>query len=244
MNGFYTSPAFIVGTLITMAAAAFAAVAQARVSSTAKKYVSVETGSGMTGAEVAQAIMNKYGVSDVRIEKSTSGFLSDHYDPTKKVVRLSEEIYSGTSITSVSVAAHEVGHVLQHADGYKPLKLRSAIVPVVSLSSRLAPVVISIGFSLMVFGGQNTTILAVGALLLAVTVLFSLITLPVEFDASARALKILPTISPEFAQPAVMKSCTEMLKSAAMTYVAAAAAALAELLKVVLLLLQARNRQN
>jgi Zn-dependent membrane protease YugP len=244
MNGFYTSPAFIVGTVITMLAAVFAAYAQSKVSSTAKRYISVQTGSGLTGAEVAQAIMNKYGVSDVRIEKSTGGFLSDHYDPGKKVVRLSEEVYSGTSITSVSVAAHEIGHVLQHADGYKMLKLRTKIVPIVSLASKLAPIVISIGFGILVFGGQNPTILGIGAILLLATVIFSLVTLPVEFDASARALKILPEISQEFDSPAVKKGCSEMLRSAAMTYIAAAAASLAELLKIVLLFMQARNRNS
>ena len=157
--------------------------AQYKVSSTTNKYFRVRTSRGYTGEQTAREILNANGIYDVRIEM-THGTLSDHYDPRSKILRLSTDVYRGTSITSVAVAAHECGHAIQHARGYAPLNIRGAIVPVVNFASTASWALIAIGL----FMSSFTFLLKIGILLFSATVIFQLVTLPVEFNASNRAL--------------------------------------------------------
>ena len=166
--------------------------------------------------------MRASGVSGVEIEL-TRGFLSDHYDPRTRVLRLSESVYAGSSIASVGVAAHEAGHALQHAQGYMPLKLRSALVPISSLGSNLAWPLLIIGFIFM-----SQSLILAGILFFSLAVLFQIVTLPVEFNASSRALVALPATG--ILSESEVKGARRVLSAAALTYVAAATAALLQLL--------------
>lgn len=202
--------------------------AQMRVKGTFKKYSQVRTTRNLTGAEIARHLLDNQGLHDVRVEE-TQGFLSDHYDPRTRVLRLSPDVYRVPSVAAAGVAAHEMGHALQHSAGYAPLQLRSAIVPVVQLGSSLAPMLILIGFLL-----RFTTLAWIGVILFAGAVVFALITLPVEFDASRRAKALLSQggiVSPEEAG-----GVSAVLNAAGWTYVAAAIAAIGQLLYYVLLL--------
>jgi Zn-dependent membrane protease YugP len=202
--------------------------AQARVRGTFNKYSKVRTARGMTGADIARYLLDDQGLRDVRIEE-TQGFLSDHYDPRTRVLRLSPDVYRAPSVAAAGVAAHEMGHALQHSVGYGPLKIRSAIIPAVQFGSTLAPILFIIGFLL------NFTELAwLGVILFASAVVFSLITLPVEFDASKRAKVLLHNSG--VLSPQEVKGVDKVLDSAALTYVAAAVAAIGQLLYYVLLL--------
>jgi Zn-dependent membrane protease YugP len=202
--------------------------AQMRVKGTFNKYSKVRTTRNLTGAEIARHLLDNQGLHDVRVEE-TQGFLSDHYDPRTRVLRLSPDVYRVPSVAAAGVAAHEMGHALQHSAGYAPLQLRSAIVPVVQFGSSLAPILILVGFLL-----QFTTLAWIGVILFAGAVVFSLITLPVEFDASRRAKALLTQggiVSPEEAG-----GVSAVLNAAGWTYVAAAIAAIGQLLYYVLLL--------
>ena len=202
--------------------------AQMRVKGTFKKYSQVRTTRNLTGAEIARHLLDNQGLHDVRVEE-TQGFLSDHYDPRTRVLRLSPDVYRVPSVAAAGVAAHEMGHALQHSAGYAPLQLRSAIVPVVQFGSSLAPMLILIGFLL-----RFTTLAWIGVILFAGAVVFALITLPVEFDASRRAKALLSQggiVSPEEAG-----GVSAVLNAAGWTYVAAAIAAIGQLLYYVLLL--------
>lgn len=202
--------------------------AQARVKGTFNKYSKVRTTRGATGAEIARYLLDQQGLQDVRIEES-QGFLSDHYDPRTRVLRLSPDVYR-----QPGVAAHEMGHAMQHAIGYTPLKIRSAIVPAVQFGSSLAPILFIIGFLL------NFTSLAwLGVILFAAAVVFSLVTLPVEFDASKRAKTLLSGSGILSLQEA--QGVGKVLNAAALTYVAAAVAAIGQLLYYVLLLTGGRR---
>jgi uncharacterized protein len=190
-------------------------------------YSQVGIGSGLSGAEVATQIVSQAGLG-VKVER-VGGFLSDHYDPRGKVLRLSPEVYDGRSISSVGVAAHEAGHALQHARGYVPLQWRTAMVPITMIGSNLAWPLLMIGFLLMSFSpflGKNLVLL--GILLFSAAVIFQLITLPVEFDASKRAVAVLRTFGG--VTTVELEGVRKVLTAAAMTYVAAAAAAVLQLL--------------
>lgn len=154
-----------------------------RVNSTYSKYANVRSTSGMTGAQTAETILRNKGIYDVRVEH-IHGNLTDHYDPSKKVVRLSDSVYGSTSVAAIGVAAHECGHVVQHHENYSPLKLRSALVPAANIGSKLGIPIILLGVLL----GSNPMLIKIGIWVFALAVLFQIVTLPVEFDASKRAL--------------------------------------------------------
>ena len=210
--------------------------AQMKVKRAFSKYSKVRNSRGLTGAQAARLILDHYGLRHVNIEE-TKGMLSDHYDPRAKVLRLSPDVGRSPSIAAVGVAAHEAGHALQDADGYAPLKLRSAIVPAVQFGSWLGPMIIMGGFLLMALTGATDlgyTLAWFGVILFALTALFSIITLPVEFNASARAKKEL--VSMNILSPEEMKGVNETLNAAALTYVAAAIAAIGQVLYYIFLL--------
>lgn len=203
--------------------------AQWRVKSTFRRYSEVGTSRGMSGAEIAASILQVKGIHDVRIEP-VEGFLSDHYDPRHKTLRLSPDVYHGRSVSAAGVAAHEVGHAIQHAERYAFLGMRSALVPAMSFASPLAVPIIIGGFLLSSFVGtgvgQLVTIAGLG--LFAVVVLFQLVTLPVEFDASRRALAAIQGGGILHGQE--VQGAKNVLSAAAWTYVAAAVSAILTLL--------------
>lgn len=207
--------------------------AQFRVKSTFRRYAQVATARGWTGAEIAAAILRSKGITGVRIEP-TPGFLSDHYDPTDRTLRLSPDVYGGRSVSAAGVAAHEVGHAIQHAEAYAFLRMRSSIVPVLNVTSRMAMPAIMIGFMLASFsrGPFGSLLVLLGIVLFAFTVLFQLITLPVEFDASRRALVAME--QGQLVLPQELAGARDVLTAAALTYVAAAVASLLQLLYFVL----------
>lgn len=203
-------------------------LAQARVKSAFAKYSKMATRSGLTGAQVADRILREHGIHDVRVEP-VAGTLSDHYDPRGKVLRLSEPVFGGRSMAAFGVAAHEVGHAIQHAQGYAPLHFRSAWVPVANIGSGLSMVVLIIA---AVMGGAATvlggTLAWVGVLLFATTTVFTLVTLPVEFDASRRALLTLEKGG--YVSTDELAGARRVLNAAALTYVAAFVTSLLTLL--------------
>ena len=205
---------------------------QFRLKSKFAAYAKMPTSSGLSGKEVAEKMLHDNGIYDVKVV-SVQGFLSDHYDPTKKTVNLSADVYEGRNISAAAVAAHECGHAVQHATAYSMLSLRSALVPVVQISTNLAQWIILIGLGLFSFGGGNPTVLLIGIILFAVSTLFSVITLPVEFDASARALKWLD--SSHITLPQEHEKAKDALKWAALTYVVAALASIAMLVQYILI---------
>ena len=202
--------------------------AQARVKGTFNKYSKVRTSRNMTGADVARFLLDNEGLQDIQIEE-TQGVLSDHYDPRSRVLRLSPDVYRQPSVAAAGVAAHEMGHAFQHSVGYGPLQFRNAIVPVVQFSSMLAPILFIIGFLL-----RLTPLAWLGIILFAGAVVFALITLPVEFDASRRAKALLH--SSGVLMPQEIDGVDKVLDSAAWTYVAAAIAAIGQLLYYLLLM--------
>jgi Zn-dependent membrane protease YugP len=203
--------------------------AQSRVKGTYKAFSKVRTARNMTGAEVARALLDDEGLTNVMIEESQGGLLSDHYDPRSEVLRLSPEVYRTPSVAAAGVAAHEAGHALQHAQGYAPLQFRSAIVPVTQFGSALAPWLF-IGGLLLNF----TTLAWAGVVLFGVAVLFTLVTLPVEFDASKRAKAELA--SKGILLPAELAGVDKVLDAAALTYVASAVSAVGQFLYYIMLL--------
>lgn len=196
--------------------------AQYKVSSSFNKYLKVPSRSGYSGREVARMILDRSGLQDVRIEP-TGGNLTDHYDPRTKVIRLSRNVYDGTSIAAISVAAHESGHAIQHGDGYVPLILRNNIAPIASLSSRFVWILIFLGFVISPF------LLDIGIMLYLAIVLFQIITLPVEFNASKRALYQLEN---GIVYSDEVNSSKKVLKAAALTYVAATLVSFIQLLRL------------
>jgi hypothetical protein len=207
-------------------------VVQSRLKNKFSEYSKVATSSGLSGKEIAEKMLHDNGIYDVTVV-SVQGFLSDHYDPTKKTVNLSPDVYEGKNIAAAAVAAHECGHAVQHATAYSMLSLRSALVPVVQISTNLAQWVILIGLGLLSFGGGNSTVLLIGIILFAVSTLFSVITLPVEFDASARALKWLN--ASHITLPDEHEKAKDALKWAALTYVVAALASITMLVQYILI---------
>lgn len=209
-----------------------------RLKSKFKEYSQVGLSNGMSGAEIARQMLVDNGIHDVQVV-STPGFLSDHYNPQNKTVNLSPDVFEGRSVSAAAVAAHECGHAVQHATAYSMLQFRSAIVPMVNISSRLSQWVILAGLG-MLAGRSNPTILLIGIVLFAVTTLFTLITLPVEYDASNRALKWLDTQRLTTQQEHVMAA--DALKWAARTYLVAAIGSVATLLYYILLFMNSRSR--
>ena len=213
-------------------------IVQFRLKSKFKEYSKIPTSNGMSGQEVAMKMLRDNGIYDVQVT-SVGGTLSDHYDPTKKMVNLSADVYEGRNISAAAVAAHECGHAVQHATAYSMLMLRSRLVPIVQISSNLAQWVIIIGLGLFSFGGGNQTVLLIGIILFAASTLFSVITLPVEIDASSRALKWLD--SSHLTAPTEHEKAKDALKWAALTYVIAALASIALLVQYILIY-QGRSR--
>lgn len=201
-------------------------------------YGKIPLAARLTGKEVAEKMLRENGIYDVKVV-SVEGFLSDHYNPANKTINLSPEVYHNYSVSAAAVAAHETGHAVQHANAYAWLNLRSKLVPAVQFSSTLVNWVLLIGVFMAASG--NTTLLLVGIALFAVTVLFSLITLPVEFDASRRALEWLNHTNVTNAQE--YPKAKNALKWAAMTYVVAALAAVVTLLQYIMIYMGSRDRQ-
>jgi hypothetical protein len=216
--------------LLLIVAAIFSLVASWGVNSTYKKYSKVRNLSGMTGQMAAERILQSQGIYDVRVER-VSGTLTDHYDPSAKVLRLSDSTYANASVASVGVAAHECGHALQHAKGYAPLTIRSSLVPVANLGSNAGIILFLIG--LFFNSSMGDTLLTVGIILFSAAVLFQIVTLPVEFNASARAVTLLETTG--ILGHNELKGTKKVLRAAALTYVAAAATAIIQLLRLIVI---------
>jgi uncharacterized protein len=213
-------------------------LAQYRLKSKFTQYAKLPISAGLSGKEVAEKMLKENGITDVQVV-SVDGFLSDHYNPLNKTVNLSPDVFTGSSIAAAAVAAHECGHAVQHATAYSMLMLRSRLVPAVKISTNLSQWVIIAGIGMYGFGGGNTTILLIGIILFAISTLFSVITLPVEFDASARALKWLNTANITSAEE--HNNAKDALQWAALTYVVAALASIAMLVQYILIY-QARSR--
>ena len=206
--------------------------AQTKVSSTFNKYSKIANARGLTGSDAARMILDKNGLYSVKIQH-ISGSLTDNFDPRTNVVNLSDATYMSNSIGAIGVAAHECGHAVQYATGYTPIRIRNGIFPVVSICSKLSMPIILFGFILTAFGGMAPLIVDIGIILYSATVVFQLITLPVEFNASSRALKTLESY--QMLGSEEIKGAKKVLSAAAMTYVAAAFSALMTLLRLVLL---------
>lgn len=226
MGYYYWDPTYIlvvIGAVICM-------IASARVKGTFNKYSQLRSMSGMNGAQVAQRVLQAAGIYDVQV-RHVSGSLTDHYDPRTKTVNLSDPVYNATSVAALGVAAHECGHAIQHAKSYAPLSIRSTLVPIANFGSMLAWPVILIG---LLFNTRSSgLIIDIGILLFSAAVLFQLVTLPVEFDASRRALVMLRTQG--ILADDELRYTRRVLKSAALTYVASAAAAILQLLRIILI---------
>lgn len=197
-------------------------VAQIKVKTNYRRFSRIATMRGITGAQAARHILAAEGIHDVQIEL-TRGFLSDHYDPRTRVLRLSEGVYGGDSLASVGVAAHEAGHAIQHARGYAPLRLRSALVPMASIGSNFSWILLIVGFML-----ASKALITAGLVFFSAVVLFQVVTLPVEFNASSRALQALPATG--ILTDTEVAGARRVLSAAALTYVAAAATAIMQLL--------------
>ncbi len=206
--------------------------AQSRVQSTYRKYSQVASTMGMTGAEVAETILRQMNVTNVRVEP-VAGELTDHYDPSAKAVRLSEVVYSSNSLAAAAVAAHECGHVLQDVQGYKPMNMRAALVPAANLGSNIGPILIILGIFLSSMGGISSMFINLGILLFVAVILFHIVTLPVEFDASSRALKLINQLG--ILQGEENKAARKVLNAAAFTYVATALYAVLQLIQLLLM---------
>lgn len=218
---YYYDPTY----MLIVISALISLFAQLLVNSRFSKYSRVRSRSGMTGAQAAERILQSQGIYDVAIQR-VSGKLTDHYDPRNKTLNLSDAVYASTSVAAVGVAAHECGHAIQHARGYAPLSFRSALVPVANIGSQLSWLFIILG---IFFGGSHTLIM-VGILMFSAAVLFQLVTLPVEFNASGRALKLLSETG--ILQKDEVSDTRKVLSAAALTYVAAAATAVLQLLRL------------
>lgn len=207
-------------------------IAQARVKTTFSKYSRVRSTSGYTGRDAAEKLLHSQGIYDVRIER-VSGELTDHYDPRTKVLRLSDSVYNQSSVAAIGVAAHECGHALQHAKGYSPLTLRGALVPIANFGANICWPLIVLGLFLGHF------FITLGIIVFSASVLFQIVTLPVEFNASSRAVRLLGSTGILYGEE--LNGTKKVLKAAALTYVAGAASAILQLLRLVILF-GGRNR--
>ncbi|MBQ8528799.1 MAG: zinc metallopeptidase [Clostridia bacterium] len=225
--------------LLAIAALIFSVWAQIKVNTTFNRYSRSMTQCGKSAAEVARMILNSAGIADVRIER-VGGSLTDHYDPRSNTLRLSDSVYSSSSAAAIGVAAHEAGHAIQHAKGYIPIKIRMALVPAVSFASRFTWVIIIVGFLMLALDsliGYYVALLGIG--LFAVATLFELVTLPCEFNASRRAMEALSASGWYSRQE--LRGSRKVLTAAALTYVAALAVSLIQLLRLVLSLNRRRR---
>lgn len=235
MFGYYMDSTWLY-LILVVPAFIISLVAQAKVKSTYSKMAKVRNTSGYTGAQAAAAVLRHYGIMDVRIEE-TSGKLSDHFDPRTKVIRLSREVYYGNSIAAVGIACHEAGHAAQHAQGYVPIKIRNAIIPACNIGSYLG---IPLAFAGYFFGFEPLILAGLG--LYSLIAVFQLVTLPVEFNASSRAVRVIDETGLLRSEEEI-KGAKKVLSAAAMTYVAALVVTLANLLRFAVLFL-GRGRRN
>ncbi len=219
--------------IILIPAIIFSLVAQGMVKSAFAKYSRERNGRGLTGADAARAILDSNGLSYIRIER-IGGNLTDHYDPKANVIRLSEDVYDKDTIAAVGVAAHEAGHAVQHAVGYFPIRIRSAIIPITQFGSSLSTPLVVLGIVM-----SWDILITIGILLFCAVVFFQAVTLPVEFNASSRALKILR--EDNFLDQSELSGARKMLTAAAMTYVAAMVSALLSLVRLLILRDRRRN---
>lgn len=224
LYGYYFDPTYI----FVLIGAVLSIIASARVNSTFNKFARERSMSGMTGAQTAEKILRTKGIYDVRVEH-IRGTLTDHYDPSAKVVRLSDSVYNSTSVAAIGVAAHECGHVMQHYAKYAPLNIRTALVPAANIGSKLGIPIILVGLIL----GSNPLLMQIGIWVFSLAVLFQVVTLPVEFDASKRALVCIEQYG--IVTSDERRKSAKVLKAAAYTYVAAAAASILQLLRLVML---------
>ena len=235
-NGYYPI-GYDASYILVIIGALLCLITSGLVKGTFNKYAKVAALSGMTGAQVAQAILQKKGIYDVRVER-VSGSLTDHFNPATKVVNLSESVYDSTSVAAISVAAHECGHAMQHNEEYFPLKIRSTILPVANFGSKFGLWIVIAGLIISFF----RPLVFIGVVLFAFGVLFQIVTLPVEFDASRRALATLTDMGVLTSEETV--GAQKVLKSAAMTYVASAAASILSLMRLILIAQGGRGRRD
>lgn len=212
--------------VLVLPAIIFSLVIQFKLKSTYRKYSSVGNMRGITGAQAANMVLSYYGVSDVRVEQ-VAGTMTDHYDPTQKVIRLSDGVYGSSSIAAIGIACHEAGHAAQHAEGYAPIKIRNSILPVCNIGSKLSIPLLIIG---LILGFEPLVWVGIG--FFGFTALFQFITLPVEFNASNRAIMVIESNGLLSFEEKI--GAQKVLKAAAMTYVAALAVSLAQLLRLIL----------
>ncbi len=222
--------------LLVIAGAVICLIASAKMKSTYAKYQRVRSLSGLTGAQAAERVLRNAGIYDVSIQR-VSGNLTDHYDPRTKTLRLSDAVYNDTSVAAIGVAAHECGHAIQHNISYAPLKLRSVLVPVANIGANLAWPMIILG----VIIGWMQPLITLGIIMFSLAVVFQLVTLPVEFDASRRAVKVLGETGILYGDE--ISHTKKVLTAAALTYVAGAASSILQLLRLILLFGN-RNRDN
>lgn len=206
--------------------------ASSNVNSTFKRYATQISSRRITGAQAAQRVLAAHGVTNVRIER-VSGSLTDHYDPKTNVIRLSDDVYNNASTAAIGVACHEAGHAVQYAQNYGPIKLRAAIVPITNIGSKLAMPLILIGLLVSFLGDLSYTIVYLGIACFGLSLVFQLVTLPVEFNASKRALESIEQSN--ILNQEELKGAQKTLRAAALTYVAATAVALTQLLRLILL---------
>lgn len=225
LMGYYFDPTWI----LVIIGAVLSMVASAKVNSTFNKYSKVRSMTGMTGEDAAKRLLNSQGIYDVTV-RPVKGQLTDHYDPRTKTVNLSESVFHSTSVAAIGVAAHECGHAMQDNVGYVPLKLRGAIVPVANIGSQAAFPLIIIG---ALIGGMGSPLVNIGLILFSLAVIFQLITLPVELNASRRAITLLDQVGILGGQE--VNQTRKVLGAAALTYVAALAASVLQLLRLVIL---------
>lgn len=225
---YYYDSYYMIGYLLVIVGVIIMALAQMKVSSAYNKYSKIENSRHLTGRDVAYEILSQHGLNDIQIYE-VQGHLSDHYNPSNLTLNLSSEIYHGTSIAALAVAAHECGHALQHQEGYKPLTFRNMIVPVCNISQTIGWVAIFLGLLI-----GRSSIAWLGVLLMSLMLLFQIVTLPVEFDASSRALSIL---NDRYLTEEEYPGAKKMLTAAALTYVAAMLSTLLSLLRIVLMVM-------
>lgn len=237
-SGLYTGNIYsLTGYILVIIGALLCLITSGVVKSTFNKYSKVASSCGLTGADVAQQILHREGIYDARVER-VSGSLTDNFNPGTKVVNLSVSVYDSTSVAAISVAAHECGHAMQHNEDYFPLKVRSSIVPVANFGSRFGLWIVVAGLLI----SQLDFLITIGIILFSFAVIFQLVTLPVEFDASRRALATLSEMG--ILGEGEITGAGKVLKSAAMTYVASAAASILSLIRLLLIVQGGRSRRD
>ena len=237
MYGYYGYGLYDPTMILVLIGAVLSLWASAKVKNTFNRYSSVRSMTGMTGAEAAQRLLHSQGIYDVTVQP-IAGELTDHYDPRTKTVNLSQSVYGATSVAAIGVAAHECGHAMQDNEGYAPLRFRSALVPAANFGSKLSWPLILLG---LVFGGLGSPLVEIGILMFSLAVLFQLVTLPVEYNASARAVRLLD--SQGILAGEEVSGTRKVLNAAALTYVAAAATSILQLLRLIILF-GGRNRRD